>query len=470
MALCFCLLPGSVLHADDQYLIKFNEALDKVDVRACFEGKPPERIYREERADKHTLWIRNDQDSELNVRSRNGTIRLPSLPDNSCINWRVDLSSAVAVDEYRFAFRMGGSLVTSADLWFWRDGDKRQITAEVHLPKDMSFSTPWAHINDSDNGLTTKYRPDQTPASWSSRIAVGHFPINKISTDGGIVNLATVGDLTRSQRQKFTRWIEHTSTSLNSVYGRFPRQRTQVLIVPIGDRGEKRGSAQAVPWAHVVRGGGVGIEFFVDETRPLQDLEDDWTATHEFSHLLLPFISGDDRWLSEGLASYYQNVLRARNGRLSEEEAWEKLHQGFERGRNGSYRGTLASASDSGYGATMRIYWSGAAMMLKADAELRKRSDGKQSLDTALAQLQTCCLTKDRMRNRKWGASELFSQLDKLTGTTVFQELYDEHVYDRDFPDVSKTFTQLGVKTDTSEVRIEPGAPWARIRYFIMNG
>ena len=101
MALCFCLLPGSMLHADDQYLIKFNEALDKVDVRACFEGKPPERIYREESADKHTLWIRNDQGSELNVRSRNETIRLPSLPDNSCINWRVDLASAVAVDEYR---------------------------------------------------------------------------------------------------------------------------------------------------------------------------------------------------------------------------------------------------------------------------------------------------------------------------------------------------------------------------------
>ena len=63
----------------------------------------------------------------------------------------------------------------------------------------------------------------------------------------------------------------------------------------------------------------------MDPDRPLDDLRTDWTATHEFSHLLLPYVSRRDRWLSEGLASYYQNVLRARDGRLSETDAWRKL-------------------------------------------------------------------------------------------------------------------------------------------------
>lgn len=47
------------------------------------------------------------------------------------------------------------------------------------------------------------------------------------------------------------------------------------------------------------------------------ELSRDWTATHELSHMLLPYVASRDRWLSESLASYYQNVLRARDGRLA---------------------------------------------------------------------------------------------------------------------------------------------------------
>ena len=124
-----------------------------------------------------------------------------------------------------------------------------------------------------------------------------------------------------------------------------------------------------------MRGGGVAAEFFVDETRSLDSFREDWTAAHELSHMLLPFVTRNDRWLSEGLASYYQNVLRARDGRLSEEQAWQKLHSGFERGRAGSGSSSEAKASSSGWGSIMHIYWSGAAIMLMADSELRMLSD-----------------------------------------------------------------------------------------------
>ena len=139
-----------------------------------------------------------------------------------------------------------------------------------------------------------------------------------------------------------------------------------------------------LPWnvdpeiAAQIRGGGVAAEFFVDQTRPLNELRFDWTATHELSHMLLPYVSSRDRWLSEGLASYYQNVLRARDGRLTEQQAWQKLHAGFERGRKATHGGSLAEASRAGWSATMRVYWGGAAMMLKADSQLRALSGGQQ--------------------------------------------------------------------------------------------
>ncbi len=69
---------------------------------------------------------------------------------------------------------------------------------------------------------------------------------------------------------------------------------------------------------------------------------------HELSHLLHPVIDGYDRWLSEGIASYYQNVLRARAGLRSAQWSWDALHAGFERGIRSTQRGrSLAEVSES---------------------------------------------------------------------------------------------------------------------------
>ena len=39
-------------------------------------------------------------------------------------------------------------------------------------------------------------------------------------------------------------------------------------------------------------------------------------------------------WLAEGLASYWQNLLRARTGLLTPQQAWQQLDAGFGRGRS----------------------------------------------------------------------------------------------------------------------------------------
>ena len=114
----------------------------------------------------------------------------------------------------------------------------------------------------------------------------------------------------------------------------------------------------------------------------------------------------------------------------------------------------------------MRVYWSGAAIMLKADSELRLLSDGRQSLDSALAALQECCFDS----KRSWRAQELFSELDRLTGTSVFTDLYREHVMDDEFPDTDYTFEQLGLVLHSDSIQLAPDAPWGRIRFYIMRG
>ena len=143
-----------------------------------------------------------------------------------------------------------------------------------------------------------------------------------------------------------------------------------------------------------------------------------------------------------------------------------ELLQPFERGRAGTRGGTLASATRAGRQSTMRGYWSGAAIMLKADSELRMLSAGRQSLDSALAALQSCCID----RHLTWRARELLSELDRITGTTVFTDLYRAHVMDNEFPNVEYTYERLGLELSSDTIRIVPEAPWGRIRHHIMKG
>lgn len=444
------------VHGEDRYRAVFSDPPGTVRVTACFEGPPPRYLYRHEEAANFTQSIRIE-DEEVALRSRYGRLSLPSLPADSCIDWEVSLVRA-ADSNQRLSTRIEGGFLTSGNLWFWRDNDRRPLTIEVVLPDNISISTPWKRSGD---GTTLTFVPAATSAEWTSRIAIGSFPIERVSVPGTHLRLAALGNLTEHQRTIFTTWIRESANTVGSVYGEFPQQETQVLIVPVGPR------SQAVPFARVVRGGGGAVEFFVDENRSLGEYRDDWKATHELSHLLLPFVSSKDRWLSEGAASYYQNILRARDGRLSEEQAWRQLNSGFERGRDATRRGeSLASATRSGWSSTMRVYWSGAAILLKADTLLRAMSDGSQSLDTALAEFHTCCFET----HRSWRARELFSRLDELTGHQVFTDLYHQHVPEESFPDTRLTYEFLGLEEDADSISIDSQAPGSLIRRDIMTG
>jgi predicted metalloprotease with PDZ domain len=175
--------------------------------------------------------------------------------------------------------------------------------------------------------------------------------------------------------------------------------------------------------------------------------------------MLLPYIASEDAWLSEGAASYYQNVLRARAGMIAVDDAWHRMHAGFRRGMK-SLRGvTLADATERMFrdGAFMRVYWSGAAIMLLADQRLRERTAGEQSLDRALDALGRCCLSGPRA----WRGRALMDKLDELTGTTVFRELHDTYVGSERFPDFGQAYARLGLRVapDEESIELTPDAP-----------
>jgi hypothetical protein len=231
------------------------------------------------------------------------------------------------------------------------------------------------------------------------------------------------------------------------------------LLIPVSSWAW--GSNRPVTFGRVVRDGGATVELMINPDLPIADYYSEWTPTHEFSHLLLPYLDPAQRWISEGFAQYYQNVLLARAGEYSAETAWENIRSGLERGRKSAPGLSPNAAASRGQRDTrMKVYWSGAALALMADVELRRRSDGRESLDTVLGELGRCCLPSART----WKGVEFLGKLDEFLDEPVFMPLYRQHADANAFPDARPLLAKLGVLYEDGHIRLDDTAVLAELR------
>ncbi|HUU74085.1 MAG TPA: hypothetical protein VMW70_15770 [Burkholderiales bacterium] len=447
-----------------RFTVSIDPELKQIDVKACFDGQPPATLVAESLdATIALISVRNDATGK-EIRP-SGYIPLKSVAGNGCVTYRVDVSRPVLRHDRTGGKirRVGTDVAISAGLWLWRpenpDADA-DVELAFDLPDGIAVSVPWLPVDGADRPT---FRLGRTPVDWPAWTAFGRFTESEVEVAGSKLRIAVLDGSPPVDVASITDWVADAAGMVGGLYGRFPYPWAQVLVVP------NARAREPAPWAFVVRGGGPGVHFVINQRRAMEEFYDDWTAAHEFSHLFLPLVDSRDAWLSEGVATYYQNVLRARSGRMTAQEAWSDLHAGFDRGRSQARNFTLAEATRRMHRSRffMRVYWSGTAIAMLADIRLRKISNGSQSLDTALAALNACCLD---MR-REWRARELFARLDELTGTTVFIDLLNEHVESTRFPDLSETYDDLGlVPAGRRSVRLQSDAPLAGLRDSIMTG
>ena len=445
-----------------KYSVAIDAALSTLDVRACFAGRAPATLSAESL--DATLALTDFRvEKTRKTLAPSGSISLKSVPDDSCVVYRVDVSRPIRQHDRSGdkIYRVGKDLLTSVGIWFWRP-EQLQADEDIEitfvLPEGIAVSAPWTVV--ATGGERPVYRTGRSPYDWPASVAFGRFKERELRVGGARLRVAVLDGTPAADVDQLQEWIRDSAQMVADLYGRFPQSQAQILIVP-GARGN-----EPTPWAYVVRGGNPAAHFFINQRRAMSEFFADWTAVHELSHLLLPYVNASDIWLSEGAATYYQNVLRARAARLSANEAWKRLEAGFERGQDNTLGMTLAQATESMYrdGTYMRVYWEGAAMLLIADVRLRQMTAGKQSLDTALAALNECCA----MTDRAWSARELFERLDLLTGTNIFSELHDQHVASRNFPDLSQTYRALGIIAHAGGIEFSADDAGSRLRNEIM--
>lgn len=380
----------------------------------------------------------------------------PKALNKNCARSKIALSGAAAQErDHRRALRVGKDFVISPDLIFLvpKDGyaANSTITAKFELPPDIFLLTPWKTIPGEKHGFVV---PPST-FDLRSMIALGRSRPEKIELSGITLDVAILDAPSKATRAGIERWLSEAMRAVTSMYGKPPVDRLFTVINPI-PRGKE------VEFGVVYRGGGPSILFLLGANATDASLPGEWTAVHEMSHLALPFVEREHAWLSEGIASYYQNILRARAGQLTPEAAWRKLHEGFERGRrdvNGESLETV-SASMHENRRYMRIYWSGAAIALLADVELRSASKNARSLDSTLRALRDCCLED----TREWTLEALTARLDAASASTVFSTLFQRHLPSAQFPDLDDAYRALGLVIEQRELRLSKEAPklWVR--------
>ncbi|MEO8004084.1 MAG: hypothetical protein ABI771_04210 [Betaproteobacteria bacterium] len=459
LAILFCAGAQAGVH---RYEVTVDARLEQLTVHACFQGRAPEYLIAE--SDGAHFYLESMRLIESNVpaaralEARGEKVALGASTDDACVDYAVKLQPAqtsvqTGGPETR---RIGGSMLTSFGEWLWRAPDTDAVLElRFRLPAGIEVSTPWKRDKDAAGAL---FLVGPTPPDWSGIVAFGRFAPHDIAVDGAILHVALVG-LATDVQARFDKWIEGAAHNAIQLYGKFPVESLQVVVAPT-----PRGRGP-VPWAYVARGGGPAIHLFVNPARPPAEFEQDWSLTHEMSHLFLPYIVSRDAWLYEGVPTYLQNTLMARGGAISADEAWERMHAGFRRGALTAPHLSLARANERvGFGPYLRVYWGGAALMLEADLRLRKQSGGKQSLDTALAQLNRCCAGEQR----RWAADEIIARIDELTGSTVFSEIVRRQFGAEGFPDYEAVFAQVGVGTTTG-VTYDASAPWAVEREAVMR-
>lgn len=268
------------------------------------------------------------------------------------------------------------------------------------------------------------------------------------------------------QRQLLQDWLHDVASAVKTVYGEWPQAKTLVHVE--SHRSFGWGKRSPVPWGQVIRGARSDdmdtVRLLVDLSQGEDRLRADWTAYHEFAHLLIPYRRGS-LWFSEGLASYYQNIIQARSGKLSETQMWQKVYDGFQRAKAQNRRSALSLDNASKRrGQFMRMHWHGVLYWLELDVRLRRDASAKaRSLDEALLNLKRCCA------DQSLTPRQLAQRLDEVNGTEVFSSLFEQYRRERYIGDYQALLASVGVRIVNRRVVLSDNAEQRRISKAIFS-
>ena len=236
-----------------------------------------------------------------------------------------------------------------------------------------------------------------------------------------------------NEQRGLTNWIKHAESGITSLFGPLP-YNYRVYFHRM-----ENGNGPA-PWAHTNKGLGRAVHFHVNTYHSWKTFEEDWTAPHELSHLMFPYLGENSIWFAERIASYLQYQIMYANKTITWQQGTSKLQERFNRAR--MYRdyddmsivelSKIVRDTD----AYVRLYWGGAAYFINVDKRLYEEK--KLRLNDVIREYLRCC-----NHQKSANADSMMRTFNRLAETKVFTEVYKETVSRRGFPFTQKALAWL---------------------------
>ena len=254
-----------------------------------------------------------------------------------------------------------------------------------------------------------------------SYTAFGPLRLRRLPRTDVAIDVALLGAPITMTDDLVVKWIGEAVDLYARFYGRFPVDAT-IFVLPVEGDAVRFGSVMALT--------GASVRLFVGRDMPPGATHVDWVVVHELFHLGTPTFRGEGRWLGEGFATYYEPLLRARAGWMSEAELWAHFEEEMPRGvrREGS-ASSIEERRDID-----SMYWGGALFAMIADAKIREATGGAKSLDDAIRAAHAHGANVTQI----WSVREFFRIGDAATGTHVLADLHESFALRGDAIDVTR--------------------------------
>lgn len=375
--------------------------------------------------------------------------------------YSVDLDRAAAkFHRFDVADRFGASLIAAASSFLFTpvpEADGVPVSVSVEEPE--GFATG---LRRAPGG----YSLESHELRVATYTAFGAREVRKLEAPGSSLRMALLDGKIALGAERIAHWVETAFRAVTAFYAQAPDDEVLVVIVPLPrERGVKFGRLlpESAP----------GIVMLVGEETLERDLVDDWMLVHELFHIGTPSYGAKSGWFDEGLATYFEPLIRARAGLTTESKVWEEFASEMPRGLDALTK-TGLSAGES----RDDIYWGGGLFCFLADVEARRRSQGAKGLEDGLRAV----LRAGGNSSEVWSIDETLKAMDQGIGAPVLEELAARHLSKGTPVDFERLLRELGVakaKTKAGSgprrqtelrVRFDETAPLAAVRRAIVRG
>jgi predicted metalloprotease with PDZ domain len=346
---------------------------------------------------------------------------------------------------------VGDAVLGQASAWMLRPEPQGTATVRLRVRGDASARFATGLRSDGQGG----YVMSSAQLGEASYTAIGTLRASNADVPGARLQVVLLGEPLAMGDAAVVAWIHDAAACVSQLFGRFPVDAT-IFVVPVP-------GADEVVFGRVMSLSGASVVLLFGSDAVPASAPRDWVVVHELFHLGCPSFVGEGHWLEEGLATYYEPILRERSGWRSEADLWSDFVHEMPRGlRKQDSPASLEERDDID-----STYWGGALFALLADVGIRTATAGARSLDDALRAV----LAQHGDATHEASVADFLRSGDQAVGVGVLSEVHERWAVRGDNTDLPALWRSLGVEAQADGgVVLHDDAPLAAVRRAIAAG